>query len=216
MSSILQSYEIIEPLPKTQSFAHYKGKADMSAEITQPDRLLRLSFIELETSLVNSELEEILLAMINQERSFVPVESVSDIPISLSITKNPKSPISYEATYLYPVHDPSDYVLDDVQLKEEVFTYDSYGILSWSLQASLEYAPFSGNGIFNGYAIREIQISISATTDFKITDFNQVAGIVTQGLNIAPNVHTLQYSERLTEDTSLKNVYQYTWQFGVV
>lgn len=216
MASILQSYEITAPDPRVQPFAHYKGKADMSGLALQPNRIMRLSFIDVANTVYGGDAEAKLNVMLGYERTFLPVNETMNVPIGISITKNPKSPISWEVSYLHPLDSPYDFIVDTMQINSESMQYDPFGILSWSLQADLEYAPFSGDGVFLGYSTKEVQVSISATTDFEIANYNDPDSIVTQGLNLSPNIHTLQSSRRITEDTSLHTVYQYQWQFGVL
>jgi hypothetical protein len=216
MSGILQSYEVVNPIPRTQPFQHYKGKADYHGFSMQPDRLLRLSYLDTNLSLINSQPESMLLEMINKERTFISIDLLNQLPVSISIAKTPKNPISWEVTYLFPTGDPYDYINSIYQIKTEDFQYDNVGILSWSLSCNLEYAPFSGNGILEGYTTREISVSINANCDFDIEDFDEVDGILLEGLNISPNIHTMQPSRKVLEDTSLEEVYQFNWTFGVL
>jgi hypothetical protein len=144
------------------------------------------------------------------------LESTKDVPISINITKSPKAPMSYDISYLFPQGDPYDYIsILPLQEKFVAPSYDPIGILSWSCSISIEYTYFGRNGLVDGYTFNTASININANCDFEIDNPSEEESVLLEGLDLDINQHTLQHQFKVTEDTNLKPVYQYSWTFGV-
>jgi len=216
MGSILQSYEIKQPVRQVLPLEHYRGKPDAHGWQVSATPLLTLNYLDVTTELVGSQPELALSRMAAVERSFQ--SAASHIPVQLSITKTPRAPLSWNVTYLYPVGTLKDFVSRSFEQSSLALAYDPVGVMTWSLQAQMDY-QYYGTAVsrmrIEGFQLSDLQIQISATTDFAVAAYESAVGVLLEGLDLDINPHTLVATEAQTEDTSLETFWQYNWTFGV-
>lgn len=230
--SILQSYEIRPSNYQKQSFVHYKNKPAFYGYNLDPNRTITFNYIDPNTSLVGSDVEAKLFALIASERQFVVTASITGSPVAVSIDKAPRAPLTWSVTYLYP-NDVFETYLEDEFIENEVDLIketDTYGILSWSIRASVSYEPYmrpydNGSAIvqrIDGYIYSDALFTIDATVDYEIPSPWLASSVLVQGLdfNIGEDIlnineNTLKYSVSKSEDTSLRAFYRYSWEFGI-
>jgi len=213
--AILQSFQVAEPVNQIQPFDHYKGKTNQHGYTVSATPLLTLNYIEL-IGLPGSQAEAALTRMVAIERSFQSV--VNHIPVQLSINKQPRAPMSWSVMYLFPEGNLEGFLSTQFESSVEQLAYANVGLLSWSLQATLSYTMFGTCATrprIEGYQLSDLDVQISATTDYEIANYGTPDGVPTEGLLLPVNPHTLHATVNQTEDTSLVRTWQYSWSFGV-
>lgn len=220
MGSALQSYSLTTHRKTRQPFEHYTGVPTASGFNLDPTRTITLNYIDPSNVLAGSDGENALNALLAARRSFVEAVSLTEVPVSVSLNKAPRSPLNWSTTYLYPQGNLSDYLTSSFAATNEVFAQDLAGIRSWSLTANVGYAHYgkieAGDVVIKGFQFDDATIRISANTDFEIPDFELAENVPTEGLILDINQHTLVAEVEQTEDTNLVTLYNYSWTFGVL
>jgi len=218
--SILQNYEIKPSSYLIQPLEHYKGKPDAHGYTIDANRTLTLSYLRPSAHLPDSDVETILTRILSSERKFVDLNGIQLTPISLSVEKAPRSPLSWSVSYLYPSGEIEDYLASVFEHETSEFVKGTSGILNWSIRLELPYEPYlrpvNNKQYLEGYVYGDLAINIEATTDFEISNADRESSVLTEGLELSINQHTLRANVTSSEDTSLKQMWHYSWQFGVL
>jgi len=218
--SLLQNYQIKPSTYQVQPFEHYKGKPNAHGYVIDPNRLLILNYLRPNPFLPESDIEQTLNAMIQGERTFVALNALTGVPVSLSIDKSPRSPVNWTATYLFPVGEVEDYLGSQFESETAPFVKDTAGILSWSMRAEVSYEPYvrpvNGRQRIEGYVYSDLLATIEVNTDFEISNPTAPESVITEGLVLNINPHTLKCTVEKSEDTDFLQVWHYSWEFGVL